>query len=212
MHRVAGALFALAATFLLGFLLIEGERPRGFAVPILSVALVGSGLVWITTSELAQRWAFWRKPNFELEPRVNLIMQQLDGEPVYDSQAVVLVRNASDRGGTRDVAKGVTPEVEIFDSTGGLIVNYVGWDNCAQRDFRPTREEHALYVAFRGHSDQWMYATLPTASERHLLGWGSNFRVRVTLRGDSWMGAIAHDFLLTRVKQGGLRLERADSK
>lgn len=62
MHKAAGGVAVLALSYLGGFVLVKGESPRGFSIPILVVVLVTAAVVW---------W-FTRPPK--------------NGEPKVDSQ------------------------------------------------------------------------------------------------------------------------------
>src|SRR5882724_8462580 len=46
MHQGAGAVAALAASYLGGFILVAGESPRGFSLPILIVVFAAACAVW----------------------------------------------------------------------------------------------------------------------------------------------------------------------
>lgn len=45
-HAIAGAVVALSASILAGFALVEGETPKGFALPVLIAAFVIASIIW----------------------------------------------------------------------------------------------------------------------------------------------------------------------
>lgn len=124
-----------------------------------------------------------------------------DMKMAYDSHAILRVRNAREAGGERATARGITPEIEDCGD------RYVGWDTVSQRDFRPTREEHVIYVAFKEAEQNYATPTMRRSNDR--LGgpiWApSNCPVRLTLRGDNLSEPLSYDFTL-RVEGSGGRL------
>lgn len=84
----------------------------------------------------------------------------------------------------RGTAKAVAPHVEILDPTGEVITDEVGWEDGEQRDLRPTRKQHKIYIAFKREADRWLCGTLPNPGHHYMLGFGREFVVRVTLRGE----------------------------
>jgi hypothetical protein len=93
------------------------------------------------------------------------------------SFATVLVMNARETGGSHAVARKVVPQVEIFDHDGRRLFNYVGWDNWSERDFRPTREEHRVFIAGKWKGDEDFFAIAGGPPER---GVGSREMVGAT--------------------------------
>lgn len=206
LFEVAGAislLLAIGAGTVAGALLAAAVSlpPVPLAFLALGVAILVAALVLGALEAMV--------PGLEAHSRVDYEMVDLgNGAYGYNSRAIIVIRNARDRGGTRGVARGVTPEIEILDPRGGVVTRYVGWDNCAQRDFRPTREEHTVWIAYREHGGQSIFATLPGPEDRFMLGWGCSFEVRLTLRGENLRRPIVRTFSLTTDlrEPGGLEL------
>jgi hypothetical protein len=116
------------------------------------------------------------------------------------SFATVLVMNTLESGGSRTVARGVTPQVEIFEHDGTRLFNHVGWDIGAERDFRPTHEEHRLYIAGKWKDEEDFFAVaghLPDDGVGYRPMVGQTYDVKVTLRGDNLRQPISADFLLS---------------
>lgn len=120
-------------------------------------------------------------------------------ETVSASFATVLVTNARESGGSRAVARGVTPQVEIFEHDGTRLFNYVGWDSSSKRDFRPTKEEHRLFIAGKWQDQEDFFAVAGGVPQREVGSQrmvGQTYDVRVTLRGDNLRRPISATFLL----------------
>lgn len=104
-------------------------------------------------------------------------------------------------------AKAVAPHVEIFTPGGGLITDEVGWEDGELRDLPPTRKQHKIYIAFKQEADRWLCATLPGPDDRYMLGFGREFLVRVTLRGDFPRKFVREFRMRTTGENGGIDLE-----
>jgi len=119
--------------------------------------------------------------------------------PVSTSFASVLVFNAQDAGGAKAVARDVVPQVEIFEHDGRRVFNHVGWDTGSARDFRPTREEHRLYIAGKWKESEDFHpivgTPLPGTISGRTLG-GPTYDVLITLRGENLKQPITKAFLL----------------
>lgn len=194
-----------------GIALVTGGAATALAItadlPVVAVVLIGAGASLALLGVLMASLEAWT-PQLEVLPRVDLKMREVEGGYAYDSEAILRVRNARDSGGMKGVARGVTPELDVCNGMG----SYVGWDTVASRDFRPTREEHVLYVAFKQAEHNFATATLRRPDDR-MSGpiWGpSSVPVRLTLRGDNWRKPFVYEFVLrTEGANRGLKLEEA---
>lgn len=129
-------------------------------------------------------------------------------ESVRASFATVVVTNARESGGSRAIARGVTPQVEIFEHDGTRLFNYVGWDVASERDFRPTREEHRIFIAGKWEDEEDFWAVAGGVPDREVGSRrmvGQTYDVRVTLRGDNLRRPISTTFLLSN-RGAGQRL------
>lgn len=121
-------------------------------------------------------------------------------ETVRASFATVLVTNARESGGRRAIARGVTPQIEIFEHNGTRLFNYVGWDIASERDFRATREEHRLFIAGKWEDQEGFFAVAGQVPDREVGTRemvGETYDVRVTLRGDNLRRPVSAMFLLS---------------
>jgi hypothetical protein len=143
-------------------------------------------------------------PRLEMRPQVNL---KIEDDQTYSSQALVVVQNGRDGRGMHGTAKAVAPHVEILTPAGDLITDEVGWEDGEQRDLRPTRKQHKVYIAFKTEAERWLCGTLPRPDDRYMLGFGREFLVRVTLRGDFPRRFVREFRLSTPGANGGIDFE-----
>ncbi|HEY0316883.1 MAG TPA: hypothetical protein VGC49_01170 [Solirubrobacterales bacterium] len=202
------AVFLLTAGIVGGVLWAFSSFPLVFQVLTLAGALGLCVLVLVLTAPLVRPLL----SGVQLTVRSSVIAAQLDREKEGDtvmgvkltektdaSFATVLVLNARESGGSRAVARRVVAQVEIFDHDGRRLFNYVGWDNCSERDFRPTREEHRVFVAGKWKGDEDFFAITGTPPERGVGSRemvGQTYDVTVTLRGENLRRPISVNFLL----------------
>lgn len=119
--------------------------------------------------------------------------------PESASFATVLVMNRREKGGSSAVARRITPQVEIFEHDGTRLFNHVGWDIGSERDFRPTREEHRLFIAGKWKDDEDFFAVAGRppdggVGKRRMVG--QTYDVKITLRGENLRQPISANFLL----------------
>jgi hypothetical protein len=173
------------------------------SVPVAARVIFGLGLfLLVVAAILALVEAL--HPKLDMRPQVNL---KIEDDQTYSSQALVIVQNGRDGGGMRGTAKAVAPHVEILDPNGDLITDEVGWEDGEQRDLRPTRKQHRIYIAFKQEADRWLCGTLPGPDDRYMLGFGREFLVRVTLRGDFPRKFVREFRLSTTGESGGIDFE-----
>lgn len=146
-------------------------------------------------------------PRLEMRPQVNL---RIEHDQTYSSQALVVVQNGRDGRGMHGTAKAVAPHIEILTPEGDLITDEVGWEDGEQRDLRPTRKQHAIYIAFKREAERWLCGTLPRPEDRYMLGFGREFLVRVTLRGDFPRKFVREFRLSTSGANGGIDFEEVN--
>jgi hypothetical protein len=202
------AVFLLTAGIVGGVLWAFSSFPLVFQVLTLAGALGLCVLAIALTAPLVRPLL----SGVQLTVRSSAIAAQLDREKEGDnvmgikltekadaSFATVLVLNARESGGSRAVARKVVPQVEIFDHDGRRLFNYVGWDNCSERDFRPTREEHRVFIAGKWKDDEDFFAIAGSPPDRGVGSRqmvGATYDVTITLRGENLRHPISTNFLL----------------
>jgi hypothetical protein len=192
------------ATFVLPQLGIVLPNAALYAALVIAVILLGLAVLPPVARRVGSR------PRFEVTPRTILKMRESGGSLVYDSEAVLEIQNARSHGGDKGTAQAVTPEVEILTPNGHVVASNVGWEAQLAVDLPPTRVVHVAYVAFKEAGELWGRADL--RSPAHTIGeplWGSDWLVRLTLRGKNWRKPAVFEFrLISEGSSGDLRLER----
>jgi len=131
-----------------------------------------------------------------IEPTVRHTPVELGPSRDVHDLAQVTVANQRESGGERATARGVVPEIEVFDVEGRRrLARYGGWDSAVERDLAPSAAL-LLYVAEKLQSWRDCHfvegrPSLTTGTRRR----GNTFRVRVSLRGDNFR-PVAGDFVL----------------
>lgn len=118
--------------------------------------------------------------------------------------AVVSVWNRHDAGGERATARGVVPQVEIFDLGGRRMFHHVGWAGYSKRDFSPTREEEQMTLAQKEHTSGTILVGHPNPLHARAT---DTFQGTITLRGENLRRPVTASFIFGLRKDGSLWLE-----
>jgi hypothetical protein len=115
--------------------------------------------------------------------------------------ASVTIYNAREAGGERAMARGITPHVEIFNHDGTRVVEYVGWDVAAERDFLPNGQQHWLHVVGKWKDEEDCFFVEGNPPDKNSVGsrrlGQGTYDVRITLRGKNLRRPIERLYLLS---------------
>lgn len=219
-HKVGGLLATLGGGLLIAQATNATKSHLGDRVVVISLVLLALGFLLILIGAF-DRPRF--KPSIAMEflaPRMDESHMELGGYPYSVFNASVPIRNAHESGGERRAAKGVKPEVEIFDSAGQeQQFQRVGWDTLGGRDFFRNHEEYRLFIAAKAEKRGFCIGTHQSAAFTPGLGhkngrafvdledWsffpreaerldGEKFLVRVSLRGTNLRGVESKIYIL----------------
>ena len=185
-----------------GLLAALTSIPIAFLV-LAALALVAI-LIVIVPLVLAKLWPALAGPSLALD---EWGIRGHREEGVRIARAGVSIFNGRDAGGERARARGVVPQVEIFELDGTRIYHHVGWVASNNRDFPATREEERLVLAEKRDDEKTMsigHHPPHRRSGAHCL------EGKITLRGDNLSRPTVAIFMLGLGEHGELWVKRSN--